>query len=160
EGTRSYGLALTRHVSAAGIAVTEVEQPARKARRAGKSDAIDAELAARSVLNLPVELLAQPRADGDREALRILLASRDELTCAKTMQANRLHALLLVGDDTDRALGRGAFNQARLDRIARRRTSRDADRAEAIRRGECRRLARSVAELDRQLSANRTQLAD
>jgi transposase len=160
EGTRSYGLALTRHARAAGILVTEVEQPTRKGRRAGKSDTIDAELAARAVLRLPVELLAQPRADGDREALRILLASRDELTVAKTMQANRLHALLLAGDDADRALGRGAFTQATLQRIARRRPGPDADRAEAIRRQESRRLAKDIAELDRKLRANKAQLAE
>lgn len=160
EGTRSYGLALTRHAHAAGMTVTEVEQPSRKGRRAGKSDTIDAELAARTVLALPVELLAEPRADGDREALRILLASRDDLTTAKTMAANRLHALLLGGDDTDRALGRGKFSQASLGRIARRRPGRDADRAETVRRQECRRLAKAVAELDRQLRVNRTQLAE
>jgi transposase len=160
EGTRSYGLALTRHLTASGITVAEVEQPARKGRRAGKSDAIDAERAVRTVLAMPVELLAQPRADGDREALRILLASRDELTTAKTRQANCLHALLLAGDDTDRSLSRGAFNKARLERIARRRPTKNADRAEAIRRQECRRLAKAITDLDRQLNENKAQLAE
>ncbi|HEY2638621.1 MAG TPA: hypothetical protein VGI66_01880 [Streptosporangiaceae bacterium] len=43
-----------------------------------------------------------PRADGDWEALRILLVARQEITVARTAQAGRLRALLLAGDDTDR----------------------------------------------------------
>jgi transposase len=159
EGTRSYGIALARHATAAGLRVIEVEQPARVRRRRGKSDPIDARLAAIAALALPVDRLADPRADGDREALRLLLSARDELSYVKTMQANRLHALLIAGDDEDRQLGRGAFNHARLDRIARRRPSTNADRGEAIRRSECRRLALAVRDLDHELKANKTRLA-
>jgi transposase len=159
EGTRSYGVGLARHAAAAGLHVVEVEQPARGQRRRGKSDPIDARLAAMAVLALPADRLANPRADGDREALRILLCCRDQLTGVKTIQANQLHALLLAGDDADRQLGRGAFNQATLARIARRRPSRDADRAQAVHRAECRRLAIADRELDRQLGANSKQLA-
>ncbi len=51
EGTSSYGAGLTRHLKAAGIAVVEVERPKRRhLRRRGKSDPIDAEAAARTVL--------------------------------------------------------------------------------------------------------------
>src|SRR4051812_6854716 len=43
EGTRSYGLGLTRRASQAGLTVLEVEQPRRADRRGhGKSDPIDA----------------------------------------------------------------------------------------------------------------------
>src|SRR4051812_40863810 len=46
EGTRSYGAALTRALTEAGLTVIECEQPTRSARRGkGKSDAIDAHLA-------------------------------------------------------------------------------------------------------------------
>ena len=46
EGTRSYGLGVTRAVTAAGLAVIEAEQPTRTSRRGrGKSDPIDAHLA-------------------------------------------------------------------------------------------------------------------
>jgi transposase len=41
EGTRSYGLGVTRAVTAAGLPVIECEQPNRKARRGkGKSDPV------------------------------------------------------------------------------------------------------------------------
>jgi transposase len=160
EGTRSYGIALARHAAAAGLHVVEVEQPKRaQRRRRGKSDPIDARLAALAVLQLPTHKLATPRADGDREALRILLTSRDQLTSLKTVQANQLHALLLAGDDEDRQLSRGTFNQATLGRIARRRPGRDADLGQAVHRAECRRLAIAVRDLERQLAANKKQLA-
>jgi len=51
EGTGSYGAGLTRHLLAAGETVHEVSRPDRRLRREhGKSDPLDAEIAARSVL--------------------------------------------------------------------------------------------------------------
>ncbi len=51
EGTRSYGIGLTRSLTAAGLTVLECEQPTTTARRGkGKTDAIDAHLAALFVL--------------------------------------------------------------------------------------------------------------
>jgi hypothetical protein len=51
ECTGSYGAALTRHLRAAGVQVIEVNQPDKATRRRrGKTDAIDAEAAARAVL--------------------------------------------------------------------------------------------------------------
>jgi hypothetical protein len=44
EGTRSYGIGLTRVLLAAGLMVVEVERPRRPARRRGKTDPIDAHL--------------------------------------------------------------------------------------------------------------------
>jgi hypothetical protein len=74
EGTRSYGIGLTRALTAAGLQVVECEQPARKDRRGrGKSDAIDAHLAVLFALRQDVDKLPIPRSDGPREALRILL---------------------------------------------------------------------------------------
>ena len=50
-----------------------------------------------AALRLDADRLPIPRADGDREALRILLGARHELTMATTAQTNRLRALLLGG---------------------------------------------------------------
>src|SRR5580693_6400939 len=107
EGSRSYGIGLARALGAAGLLVIECEQPARKQRRGkGKSDPIDAHLAVLAALRLDTSRLAVPRADGDREALRILLVARQEIVVACTAQASRLRALLLAGDDTDRKAAR------------------------------------------------------
>jgi transposase len=87
EGTRSFGIGLARALSAAGLPVVECEQPARKARRGrGKSDPIDAHLAVLAALQLDADQLPTPRADGVREALRILLSARQELTSTATAQ--------------------------------------------------------------------------
>jgi hypothetical protein len=62
--------------------------------------------------------LAVPRADGAREALRILLVAREEMTVMRTAQTNRLRALLLAGDDTDRRAARSALTQKALTALA------------------------------------------
>jgi transposase len=159
EGTRSYGVGLARAASAAGLLVLECEQPNRKTRRGkGKSDPFDAHLAVLAALRLNADKLPTPRADGDREALRILLGARQELTTINTAQTNRLRALLRDDDDTDLALARGPLNDAVLAAIARRREPRDASRHQSVRHAEIRRLALALRESGRTLRANRAQL--
>ena len=159
EGTRSYGIGLARAASAAGLLVLECEQPHRKARRGkGKSDPIDAHLAVLTALRLHADQLPIPRADGDREALRILLGARHDLTVTSTAQINRLRALLRDGNDTDHELARLALTDATLTGLARRRLPRDASREHAIRHAEVRRLALAVHDANRALKANRAQL--
>ena len=161
EGTRSYGAGLARAVSTAGLLVIECEQPHRTARRGkGKSDPIDAHLAALTALRLDADRLPTPRADGDREALRILLGARQELTTTSTAQRNRLRALLLGGEDTDRQIARGTLTQATLASLARRRAPRQANRDQVIRHAEIRRLAQTLHQTRRTLAANRAQLQD
>lgn len=119
EGTRSYGSALARALRGAGLLVLEAEQPTRSDRRGrGKTDAIDAHLAVLWALRLDPTRLPTPRADGDREALRILLCAREELVTTATGQINRLKALLRDGDDRDRALARGKFSDTDLNILA------------------------------------------
>jgi transposase len=159
EGTRSYGAGLARALTAAGILVVECEQPNRKARRGkGKSDTIDAHLAVLTALRLPVDRLPTPRADGDREALRILLCARDELTTSVTGQTNRLRALLRDGDDRDRELGRSRLADAALAELARRTTDGGATREQAVRQAEIRRLCLALRASRRDLKANHAQL--
>ena len=72
RGHRQYGLGLARHLTAAGQQVAETGSTRHVGkRRAGKSDPIDAVRAARELLARPRP--AQMRADGDREALRMLM---------------------------------------------------------------------------------------
>ncbi|WP_331532602.1 IS110 family transposase [Pseudonocardia sp.] len=158
EGTRSYGVGLARAAAAAGIPVIEAEQPSRKTRRGkGKSDPIDAHLAVLFAVGLDAEKLPTPRTDGDREALRILLIARQELTITSTGQTNRLRALLR--DGTDRRLARGSLTIATLAGLAKDRQPADASREQAVRHGEIRRLAVALREAARVLKANRAQLA-
>jgi transposase len=160
EGTRSYGIGLARAAQAAGIPVIEAEQPDRKNRRGkGKSDPIDAHLAVLFALRQDAAKLPTPRVDGDREALRILLCARTELTTASTGQINRLRALLRQGPDTDQRLARGRLTDTALASLARRRLAAEASRAQAVCHGEIRRLALAVRQARRELKDNRAQLA-
>jgi transposase len=159
EGTRSYELGLARALTRAGLTVVEVERPKREQRRGkGKSDPIDAHLAALATLRMNTDRLPMPRADGDREALRILLVGRRELADTQTRQRNQLKALLLSGDDTERELSRARFSLTTLARIARRRGTGSETFEQAVRRGEARRLAIAVRDAERDLTANKKQV--
>lgn len=159
EGSRSFGVGVARAVAAAGFVVVECEQPHRKARRGkGKSDSIDAHLAVLTALRLDPARLPTPRADGDREALRILLGTRHELTGTATAQANRLRALLLSDDDETRQLARRPLTDAVLTLLAGRCEPAAAGREQQVRHAEIRRLALAVLAARRELEANREQL--
>jgi transposase len=161
EGTRSYGIGVTRALTDAGLLVLEAEQPARKDRRGrGKSDPIDAHLAALFALSRDTSKLPTPRADGTREALRILLAARQETVTTSTGQINRLRALLLAGDDRDRAAARAAFTDAALAGLSRRHAPTSGDPLAHIRHGEIRRLAIAVRAAIGEMKNNRRQLRE
>ena len=83
EGTGSYGAGLARAVRRAGHRVVEVNRGDRRTRRAaGKSDTIDAEVAARSVL--AGQSTAIPKtADGAVEMMRQLKITRDTAVKAR-----------------------------------------------------------------------------
>ena len=159
EGSRSYGIGLARALAAAGLLVIECEQPSHRQRRGtGKSDPIDAHLAVLAALRLDTGRLPLPRADGDREALRILLVARQEMTEACTAQASRLRALLLAGDDIDRRAARATLSGKALAALAGRDLPAQASREQAVRQGEISRLALALGQGRRQLRDNRAQL--
>ena len=120
EGTGCYAAELTRRLHAAGETVGEVDLPARPARRNGaKNDQIDAVRAARQVL--ATGRASEPRGDGDRAALAVLLAAQRSAAAAVTATVNELHALVIRLPDDLRALvrARRAVSLARgvLDRL-------------------------------------------
>jgi len=159
EGSRSYGIGLARTLAAAGLLVIECEQPSRKQRRGkGKSDPIDAHLAVLAALRLDAGRLPVPRADGDREALRILLGARQEITAACTAQGNRLRALLLSGDDAGRRAARRTLSKTALAALASCEPPARASRDHIVRQSEIRRLALALAQDRCQLKENRNQL--
>ncbi|MGN6172784.1 MAG: hypothetical protein ACTHPS_07505, partial [Streptosporangiaceae bacterium] len=95
EGTRHYGLGLARHLADAGEQVSEIGNSRHAGkRRAGKSDAIDAVRAARELLTRPHP--AQMRADGDREALRLLMTGRDNAIASAKTARTALAAMLVT----------------------------------------------------------------
>jgi transposase len=122
EGTGSFGAGLTSFLLEQGEWVVEVDRPARPARRDGaKSDRIDAARAAREALNR--QHLAQPRRRGDREALRVLLATREGAVLARTQAVGQLKALIINAPDQLRHQLRQRTTDKQLQRCARLRTS-------------------------------------
>ena len=94
EGTGSFGAGLTRFLSGRGERVLEVSRLRRERRSGGKTDALDAIRAARSVLGQ--ERPATPRAGGERQALQALVAAREGAVNAKCAALGQLRDLLVT----------------------------------------------------------------
>lgn len=98
EGTRAHGHGLTRMLQAAGQQVIEAAPPVRASRRrGGKSDQLDAIHAARTAL--VNDHPATPRADGPREALRLLVTTRQHYTTTRTATINVFKSLIMGATD-------------------------------------------------------------
>ena len=91
EGAGSYGAGLCRHLQTVGISAVEVERPRRRDRRQGKSDRLDALLAAKRVLS--GEGVSTPRAGGNRSALSVLLVAYRSCVEERTRLLNQLQGL-------------------------------------------------------------------
>lgn len=92
EGPSSYGAGLARHLDATGVSVHEVDRPDRAdRRRRGKSDAFDAQAAARRVL---AGLTRRAKLNtGPIESLRILKSQYDSAIKQRTAVLNQMHQL-------------------------------------------------------------------
>jgi transposase len=117
EGAGSYGAGLAAFLQARGERVVEVGRPKRPPRRTGaKSDALDAVRAAREAL--AQDHLLAPRRRGDREALRVLLATRHSACAAKVCHTNQLKALIVGAPEELRAELRGLATKRQIMRCA------------------------------------------
>ena len=96
EGPGSFGATLARHLRDRGHGVLEVARPDRRIRREeGKSDTIDAEAAARTLLS-GTDVGEPKSADGCVEMIRSLRVARRSAMKARTQAANQLHALVIT----------------------------------------------------------------
>jgi transposase len=118
EGTGSYGAALTRHLQAEGVTVTEVNRPDRQMRRSrGKTDATDAHAAALAVLS--GRATAIPKAgDGQVEQMRIYKVAKDSAVKSRTQAINQLKTLLVNAEPWLRASLAGLTNITLVARCA------------------------------------------
>ena len=124
EGTGCYGAGLTTSLLEQGEWVVEIDRPRRPARKNGaKSDELDAVRAAREALSR--EHLAQPRRRGSREALRVLLATREAAVRARTRSVSALHAFVVNAPEDLRDRLRHLGGHALVVRCARLRSGPD-----------------------------------
>ena len=99
EGTGAYGAGLARHLHHQGVDVVEVPRPDRRIRRQrGKSDPIDAEAAARTVL-AGTASGAPKLADGPIESIRMLRVARSGAVKARTAARNTLRSMVITAPE-------------------------------------------------------------
>ncbi len=154
EGTGSYGATLGDVLADAGYRVVEAPTP-RRERGRGKTDALDAVLAARSILVVAVTMLRDRRAGEPHTALRVLTVARDHLNVERTRCINALTALLRshdLGVDARRSL-----TPQQITTIAGWRR-REEPFGIATARAEAVRLAKRVQVTEDELTDNRTSI--
>jgi transposase len=161
EGTGSYGAGLSAFLAAAGCEVFECERPRRRDRRKGKSDLIDATLAAKRLLT--GEPLPRPRGSGGvRDDLRMLLLERRGAVRARTAALNQLQAVIVTAPDRVQDRFRGLDGKHACKRAARLRSRTDetAVTVSVLRRIALRaqQLGSEIDELDRQLETITNEL--
>jgi transposase len=153
EGTGSFGAGLTRFLVSQQERVLEVGRPRRERRSGGKSDALDAIRAARSVLGQTRP--AEPRAGGEREALRALLAAREGAVNARRAGLCQLRDLLIT---TPEPL-RGELRPLTRARLLRRLVAVRPERRRDVELRGALLALRTVARRVQQLRAEERQLA-
>src|SRR5580693_3521745 len=156
EGAGSYGAGLCEYLLAEGIAVVEVERPRRQDRRRGKSDEIDALMAAKKVL--ANDGLSTPRAGGTRQAIAALLVAQHSCVSERTRVLNQLQALNTTAPVALRErIGEG--NGRKLaTRLVKMRSRNDRPASEQLIFTIMRDLARRSQELAAQASAYEQEL--
>jgi transposase len=103
EGTGSFAAGLAMFLAEAGEPVVEIGGVKRA--RGAKNDRIDAVRAAREALSRDQQ--ASPRARGLREALRLVLTTRQAVLVSRTKAINELKSLIVVAPEHLRAGLRG-----------------------------------------------------
>ncbi len=155
ESTGSYAAGLVRYLRAQAVEVVEVNRPhAHARRRRGKSDPIDAEMAARQAL--AGDATAVPKlTTGIVESIRQLRVARDSAVKARSAALCQLTDLIVTAPDELRdqlAKRKTTRGKATLCSRLRPRASRLAEPAEAA-KFALRSLARRIAELDNEIAA-------
>ena len=153
EGTGSFGRGLTRFLDGRGERVLEVGRLRRERRTGGKTDALDAIRAARSVL--AAVRPSTPRAGGQRQALQALVAARAGAVDAKRAALCQLRDLLITTPEPLRSELRPLTRARLLQRLA---ATRPHGRHDSELRGSLLAL-RSIARRVQQLTVEERELA-
>ena len=157
DGARCHGVGLLRVLRAADEDVLEAPKPAAgRRRRGGKSDALDAVHAARAVL--AADHVAAPRADGDREALRLLHVCRRHYSDTRTATINLFKSVILTADDDLRAQMRGLSTLRQVRHATTLTTTTNGSGPDRLRRTQLAALAEQILTLDRLLKTNLTEI--
>jgi transposase len=118
EGTASYGVGLASFLRRSGHRIVEVNRGDRRSRRSnGKTDALDAEAAARAVLN--GQATAVPKSgDGTVEMIRQIKIARDTARKCRTAAIVTLKALVITTPAELREQFNGLTDRILINRCA------------------------------------------
>ena len=159
EGTGSYGAGLTSYLRRCGHRVVEVNRGDRRSRRSnGKSDVIDAEAAARSVLAGTATAIPKT-ADGLVEMIRQVKIARDTARKGRTTAIITLKALIVNTPAGLRESLDGLSNKALITRCARFRIT-TIDTTTTSAKHALRALARRWLHLDTEIRSHDAVLDD
>ena len=160
ESTGSYAAGLTRHLVTEGVRVLEVNQPhAHTRRRRGKTDAIDAEMAARHALSL-VTAITPKQTTGIVESIRQLRIARDSAVKSRSVAMVQLGDLIRTAPSglREQLMIRKTLNaKARLCRRLRPDIDRLSEPVNAA-KFSLRSLARRIAFLDDEIAELDTRI--
>ncbi|SHM25922.1 IS110 family transposase [Streptomyces yunnanensis] len=119
EGAGSYGAGPCRYLLAQHVEVFNVHRPDRSGRRRrGKSDALDAQNAARAVVSGRVRARAKS-GDGPVQSVRMFKLAKGSAVKARTQAINQLKAVLVAADPAQREELPGLRNPALIRTCAR-----------------------------------------
>jgi transposase len=160
ESTGSYAAALVRYLREHDVRVVEVNQPhAHTRRRIGKSDPIDAEMAAR--LLLAGKATVTPKeTDGIIESIRTLRVARNSAVKSRTAATVQIRDLIITAPQplrdqlADRKTLRGKARICARFRLSERNLSRPVHAAKFALRS----LAQRIETLDREIESLDQQL--
>jgi transposase len=166
EGTGSFGAGLSRFLRSEGARVFEVDRPKRRDQyRSGKSDPIDAEMAARAVL--AGTATGRPKdADGEVEMIRTLRVTRRSAVKARAQAVNQLKNLLITAPEGLRSESRELSTAKLVAKASGFRPGTNPSDVQAATKFAMRsvarrhqRLSEEISELDAQLDRIVTQAA-
>jgi transposase len=160
EGTGAYGAGLARFLATMDVTVIEVGRPNRQARRAhGKSDTIDAVDAARAALSGRASAMAKS-ANGNVEAIRVLLVAFRSGRDTRTKCLNQLRHLGFCAPDELREHFRGVPAGFLAECAAALRPKRNHDPVGYATKLAMRTLGRRVIDIDADCARLHDELAD
>ncbi len=151
EGTGSWGVGLTRFLSAADVVVIEVDRPNRQVRRKqGKSDPTDAVSAARAALSGVATTTPKTR-NGPVEQMRVLLVARRSARQQRIQTLNQLRHLVFCAPESIRIRFKDRYKTGLVSEAANMRPRKGSDPVAYTTNLVIRSLARRIQSLNNEI---------
>ena len=159
EGTGSWGVGLTRFLTAAGVGVVEVDRPNRQTRRRqGKSDPTDAVSAARAALSGTATTTPKTR-NGPVEEMRVLLVARRSARQQRIQTLNQLRHLVFTAPEPIRVRFKDRYKTGLVTEAANMRPRKGSDSIIYTTNLVIRSLARRIKALNNEIKTVDRMLA-